>query len=479
MKVVHYLKKSLYDLQDFYLNSPRWVKKSLGYVGRYMPPRYLYGKEFIQTYKLLNESQYWTYEQHREFQFSNLKSLLQYAYDNVIYYKQLFDDIGFRPNEIGTPEDIRQIPSLTKKTIINNLDRLIARNIPYSDLHKVTTSGSTGNPMLFVMEKAKTRQREKAFIYQLWKRVGFDIGDKFAVLRGNLLKKNLWYDFDPISNYLILSPFKLDADSVNMYVKKLNEFHPDFLYVYPSTATLLANLMLKNNLKLKNKPKAVLCSSEKLYSWQRELLQNVFECRIFSWYGHSEYAVLAGECECSQDYHLFPEYGYTELIKADKSFITADQEIYEIVTTGFNNYALPFIRYKTGDYAILSQHEKCSCGRNYRLIKEVIGREQDFVVTAEKNLISLTSLIPAQHLKSFAKIEKIQVIQNEIGKIKILIIPLDNFTAKDEKEFGDRIQECVGNGNLKLDFEYVKEIPTTVTGKHVFLKQNLDLNNLK
>lgn len=466
-------------MQDFYVDSPWWIKKSIGYIGRNIPLKYLYGKEFIKTYELLNKSQYWTFEEHKEYQFNNLKLLLQQAYNNTSYYKQLFDSVGFQPNEIKDLEDIKQIPFLTKRIIIDNLDKIIATNISSNNLHKVTTGGSTGNPMVFFMEKAKTRQREKAFIYRLWERIGFNIRDKIAVIRGNVLKKHRWYDFDPLSNSLVLSPFHLNSNTIGIYIKKLNEFRPDFLHVYPSTATLLASLMTKNNLRLANKLKAVFCSSEKLYAGQRELLQSVFDCRIYSWYGHSEYSALAGECECSNDYHFFSEYGYTELIKADKNLLNINQDIYEIVATGFNNYALPFIRYKTGDYAILSDNNKCSCGRNYMLIKEVIGREQDFIVTAEKNLISLTSLIPAQHLKSFAKIEKMQITQNEIGKIKILIIPIENFSVKDERELSNRIQECVGNGNLKLVFEYVKEIPTTATGKHVFLKQNLDINNLK
>jgi phenylacetate-CoA ligase len=223
--------------------------------------------------------------------------------------------------------------------------------------------------------------------------------------------------------------------------------------------------------------KAVLCGSEKLFESHRDLMRKVFECRIFSWYGHSEYAVLAGECENSEDYHVFPEYGYTEFVKVDHNFDDIQEDIYEVVATGFNNYALPFIRYKTGDYAILKKGYCDRCLRKYPLIKEIVGREQDYVVIEDGRLVSLTALIFGQHLKSFSKTKKMQIEQRKIGEIIVHIIPSGIFTEEDETEMKQVMQRCVGKG-LNVTFEYPDDIKPTRSGKHTFLKQHLNLNSL-
>lgn len=469
------MKSLFYELQNLYLESPWWFRKSVGCVGRFVPLNCLYGREFIKTSRFLETSQYWSSKGHTEYQFRNLKILLQHAYNNVPYYKELFNSIGFQPGDFSDLSDIKGIPYLTKETIIHNLEKLIATNISSKDLQKVTTGGSTGKPMVFFMEKARTRQREKAFMYQQWKRMGFRLRDRVAVLRGSLPSKNRWYDFDPLMNSLVLSSFQLSDKSVRMYANKINEFQPKFLHVYPSTAMLLATLMLNNDLKLNYKLQAIFCGSEKLYPSQRESLQTVFDCKIYSWYGQSEYVALAGECEYSQYYHIFPEYGYVELVEGNGKPYDIGQNVYEIVATGFNNYALPFIRYRTGDYAIPADYERCACGRNYPLIKEVIGRKQDYILTSDKRFISLTGLIFGQHFNAFAKIKKMQLIQNKVGEVEIRIVPYDTYQRQDEKEINDRVMECVGNTGLKLTFSYVSEIPATSTGKHLFLKQNLGL----
>lgn len=412
-----------------------------------------------------------------QYQMEELKRLLQHAYDNVPYYWSLFHDVGFRPQDFKDFSGLKRIPFLTKKLVRENLHGLVARNVPNSELVEANTGGSTGEPMAFFRERSKTSPRERAFMFQQWERVGFKVGDRIADLRGPNPKEDKIFTFEPFLNSLILSSFKLSQKTVREYVRTMNKYRPKFLHVYPSTGWLLANLMEQQDLRLDYQLKAVLCGSEKLFKSYRDLMQMVFECRIFSWYGHSEYAVLAGECENSDDYHVFPEYGYTEFVKVDHKLNDIQEEVFEVVATGFNNYALPFIRYKTGDYAILKKGYCDRCFRQYPLIKEIVGREQDYVVTEDGRWISLTALIFGQHLESFSKTKKMQIEQKKIGEIIVKIVPSTTFTEKDETEIRQVMQRCVGNG-LNITFEYPDDIEPTRSGKHPFLKQHLNLNSL-
>jgi phenylacetate-CoA ligase len=471
------MKNLKHKFNDFYLSSPPWCKTALGAVLSVIPQNVRYGREFSKFRQLLRSSQWWDQKRLAQYQMAELKRLLQHAHDNVPYYSSLFHDVGFHPQDFKDFSDLKRIPFLTKKLVRENLHNLVAKNIPKSELVKTNTGGSTGEPMVFFRERSRTSPREKAFMFQQWERVGFKVGDRMAGLRGPNPKEDKLFTFEPLINSLILSSFKLRWETVVEYVRAMNKYEPKFLHVYPSTGGLLAKLMEDRNLRLDYQLKGVLCGSEKLFKSHRDLMRKVFECRIFSWYGHSEYAVLAGECESSEDYHVFPEYGYTEFVQVNHKFDDIEEELYEVVATGFNNYAFPFIRYKTGDYAILKKGYCDRCFRQYPLIKQIVGREQDYVVTEDGRLISLTALIFGQHLKSFSKIEKMQIEQREIGKIVIRIVPTTTFTDGDQIETRQVIQKCVGNG-LGITFEYPDDIEPTNNRKYAFLKQYLNLNSL-
>ena len=47
-----------------------------------------------------------------------LAEIVQYAYRNVPYYHDLFDRLGIVPEKIQTIKDLKQIPILSKRTIL-------------------------------------------------------------------------------------------------------------------------------------------------------------------------------------------------------------------------------------------------------------------------------------------------------------------------------------------------------------------------
>ncbi len=98
---------------------------------------------------------------------------------------------------------------------------------------------------------------------------------------------------------------------------------------------------------------------------KKEYVEKIFNTKVFSFYGHSERLVIAGECEYSTEYHVEPLYGYCEIIDEQG----AASQFGEIVATGFLNNDMPLIRYKTGDMASWSQTPTCKCGRCYKDLK--------------------------------------------------------------------------------------------------------------
>ena len=434
-----------------------------------------YIKTFYDTYTFLQKSQWWSRAKLEEYQMQQLSKLLHHAYENVPYYRKLFDERGLKPKDVQDFDDLRKLPYLTKEIIQENLPHLVAQNCLKSKLQYVTTGGSTGIPLGFYLERGYASVQGWAFMKTLWDRVGYRFSDKCVVLRGKVVKsanKGKFWESALFGRWLILSSYHMTDENLPKYIDKIRKFKPRFIQAYPSAITILARFMRENDVKPFPTVKAILCGSENLYSWQRDLLEEVFQCRVYSWYGHSEQAVLAGECERGTYYHIFPEYGFVELIGDNGKPVTEDGKMGEIVATGLNNFACPLIRYRTMDLAIPS-NAKCECGRNYPLLKSVEGRLQELITTRTGRLISMTAI--NMHSDVFDNVKQFQFHQDEKEEVTFNIVRGDTYTQRDTEYIRKELQKKLGN-DINLVIRFVDHIPRTRSGKHRFLIQKLPIN---
>jgi len=453
---------------------PTPLKQGLKYAYGAIPPPIRYGKVFRETYAFLQESQWWSREQLEEYQLEQLSKLLHHAYENVPYYRRIFDDRGLKPKDIRALKDLQKLPYLTKEIIQNNLLDLVARNSPQSKLQYVTTGGSTGIPLGFYHDKGVSNAMERAFMLSQWNRVGFKNDDRCVVLRGAVVhsvSKDKFWEYDPLNKSLILSSYHMTDENLTKYIEKIREFKPTFIRAYPSAIIILARFVEENNIASFPSIKAILCGSENLYTWQREVLEKNFRCRVYSWYGHAEQAVLAGECEYSTYYHIFPEYGIVELIGKDGKPVTQEDELGEVVATGLNNFICPLIRYRTMDLATLV-NTRCKCGRNYPLLKKVEGRLQELIVTSTGRLISMTAI--NMHSDVFDNVKQFQFYQEKKGEVIFNIVKKDTYTERDTKYIRTELYKKLGD-DVDVIIHYVDDIPRTQSGKYRFLIQKLPI----
>jgi len=454
--------------------SPNFIKTPAKSIYHSIPEHIKGSRTFREKYKFLEKSQYWTKSQHEEYQMEQLLKLIKHAYETAPYYKKVFNERGLTPKNIQNFNDLKQLPYLTKDIIQNNLTDLVSNKYNKNEMVCVATGGSTGIPMEFYEQKYLAKDLENAFIFSQWNRVGFDTKkiNKHVILRGNIPEKGI---FQKNGDQLILSSYLLTDDNMKIYIKMIEDFQPDFIQAYPSSINILSDYIISNDIFIKLKHlKAILCSSENIYDFQREKIEKAFNTRVYGFYGNTEKCCLASECEKSDYYHIVSEYGYTEIINENGEDVTKEGEVGEIVATGFNNYVVPFIRYKTMDLAV-STNEICSCGRNYRLIKKIQGREQEQIVTNDGVKISVTCITSiTHHLNVFSKIKLIQFEQNEIGKVIIKIVEKEKLNNDDVNQIISNMKNAFNN-KLDINVEKVSDIEKTKSGKYRYLIQNLKI----
>lgn len=466
------MEDNLYNYKALYDRTPRWLKRAAGFAYSRIPLTVRYGSQYQDFKQLIARSEFWQPEQLEAYQMSKLSELLHHAYKNVPYYRETFDKVGLKPADIRTSSDLQALPILTKEDLRDRQADLVARNVPESVRLYITTGGSTGIPVGFFLQKGLSRSKELAFIQDQWSRVGYCEGDRCAVIRGALIHRTasgVHWDYEPIKNHLLMSSYHITDATTPQYLEALAAFRPKFIQAYPSALTLIATYMKANNIPAPAGLRAILCGSENLYPSQRQLLEETFDCRVFSWYGHSERAVLGGECEHSSDYHLYPQYGLTEVVDGRGAYLDQDGDIGEIVATGFDNFVMPLIRYRTMDVGVIAKGN-CACNRHYPRLKRIDGRLQELILTKIGRRISMTAI--NMHSPVFNNLNQFQFYQDVAGKVTFLYSPKSTFGAGDESSIRLELGEKLG-ADVELLLKPVDEIPRTPSGKYRFLIQKI------
>ena len=433
----------------------------------------LYQKYYFRTKRLLNSKSFNTKENIERYQLKKLKDIIEYSNKYVPYYYDLFNRINFRPDDFKSIKDIKRIPYLTKDIIRNNQEKLISRVFPKKFIKTVQTGGTTGVPLDFFLDKRTSSVIEMAYLEDMWKRVNYRIYNKCVVLREdnieNIIEGQKYWKMNFTTNWLTMSARHLNTDTFRIFYNKIISFNPHFIIAFPSNAYLLARLIKENNLRNFPRLKAVICSSENMYDWQRKYMEEIFKVRIYSYYAHSEKCIIASECKNSSMYEFYPQYGFVELINRDNNWCTEENEKGEIIATGFNNFVSPFLRYKTDDVGIYTTL-RCENNLNWYTLKRIEGRTQDFLIDRD-NTPKTSIHIDRPFWNIRDQIYAYQYIQDNPGEVLLKIHAKEKLNSKQL----DDIKKVFLKTYFKIDIkiEQVHYISRTKSGKFRYLLQNI------
>ncbi len=387
-------------------------------------------------------------EQQQSFIFKRIKTLVEYAYSNISFYKEFYDKKEFNPIQLKFFADIEKIP-VVDKAILNEYD-IEKRSASIKGRYIVNTGGSSGTPFSFYIEPS-SMGHEWAHMHHVWEKLGYKASDFKLTFGGRSDVKDL-VGYDVVRNSFAADIYA-DYKQVSERLKKILRKHTiKYLHGYPTSIYDFAvfcreedselQRMLSKNLK------GVFFGSEYPHAHYRRVIEEVFDVKTISWYGHTERAVLAYEEDEHFKYEPFQTYGFAEAQKADG-------ENYELIGTSYYNFASPLIRYNTND--IISDVE--SDNGILRSFKVTKGREGEFVTDKDGKKINLTGLIFGRHHEIFNHSKFIQVKQTEIGKVEV------HFVASDVDEIEARKMFDAQNLNLDISFVKREEPFRTQSGK--------------
>jgi phenylacetate-coenzyme A ligase PaaK-like adenylate-forming protein len=456
-------------LRNAYESCPYTARLLFGRLFSIVPNSIKFGKYYYHTKEDLEKMNKMGEKETLDYQITTLRNLLISAKQDVPYYKNLFKKVGIAPAKKFDLAEFEKIPLLTRDMVRNEQNQLLKNKSQLSSYKYSTTAGTSGKPLGFYVSHDASAI-EWAYMLWNWSFAGFRQYDKRIVLRGNFVQgsSNRFYEYDPIRNALNFSSFNLNEENLEKILEKTLRYRPDFFHAYPSTAIIFAQYLERNKFRIPSL-KALLLGSENLLLSQKKYLEKIFNCRVYSWYGHSEKCVLAGNCDMTDGYWPFPFYGYTEIVDKTGKVISEVGKKGRIVGTSFINDATIFIRYLTDDEAEWGI-EKVN-GVERKVLRNIIGRwDQEVLVgkTGAKIPIAAVNI----HSKIYTKVSAFQFYQEEKGRAVLRIIKSNNWQSQDLeillKEFSEKL-----SAEIELEVEFVDKIPKAKSGKFKFIEQKL------
>ena len=445
---------------------PAPAREALEQAVSFVPRPWLYGGTFRATRALLARTERMPLPELRAWQDERIRELVRWAHARVPYWRRVMDERGVRPEHVQGASDLRLLPFLTKEILRDHASELLAEGVPDSKKEQVSTGGTSGEPLRFMIDRDRSA-KEWAFMTWQWGRVGYRPGMRRAVLRGMLVQADRLHEWHPLLDELVLSTFRLSAATVPHYLRQIERYRPEFLHAYPSSAEHLARLLRDVPQAKRPKFRALLLGSENVYPAQRELLEEAFGCRAYAWYGHSEKCLLGGGCEESDDYHIYPEYGVLEVVGEDGESV-APGGTGTLVGTGFINRAMPFLRYMTDDRATLVA-EPCPCGRAYPRLRGIEGRWHGERLFGDGGRVfSMTAL--NTHSAVFDRVARFRIRQEKAGEATVFVVPGAGYGDADRRAVKNEYDMRAG-GTVRFTVVEVEELPLTGRGKFKFIEQ--------
>jgi phenylacetate-CoA ligase len=449
----------LYQYRMIYYDFPQSLKIFLGSLYGNIPLSIRFGEGYNSHTKIIQKFENANEQYKLDFMYNKTLETLLFAEKNIPYYKDIFNKYGISSKSFKSLDDINLFPLLTKNDIKKNLDKIYTQKIEKTVSYY--SGGSLSTPTKFFLP-VSTRAKEKAYNNYIFSKIKYQHRDKSLLLKGREIvnvKKDIFWEYEPVENFFLLSTNYLNSEKFSIMYTKVKEFKPRFLIGYPS-----AVLSFIKQSKLYNLNKldiaGVILTSETIYKDELQSIQEYFGVDVLTHYGHTERNIIGYRINRSM-YNFMNSYG---LVREKNS---------ELITTTFDNFTMPFINYKSGDSVVgsINHYETTDIIKE---VENIEGRTQDYLVTKDKRLISITSMYYNRD-KLFEQVNAIQYIQEKIGEVTVLI---------ESTEINPKVLEKTMNQNLAykgldITVHVVQEIKKSARGKRIVCIQKLDIDNIK
>jgi len=325
-------------------------------------------------------------------QAKRLRRMVNYAYRSVPYYRETFDRLGLRPDDVRSVEDLARLPAIERAQIQRDPDHFRSTFVPREDLLKISSGGSTGatrtifHDLRGVFQNAAHGERERS----IWTAM---IGRK-ASYRELVIAP-------PNSSTFKVQQFCRDRglyprgasvereylslfDPAGKTVERINAFRPHIVHSYGSYLAILFGHLAATGERF-HRPTVVTYTSDALSLSVRRLIEEQFRLPVFTTYQAVEAFKIGFECEAHRGVHLNLDLYPVRIVDEAGRTLPAG-ESGEVIVSNLVNGGTVLLNYRLGDIAALLPG-CCPCGRALPLLSYPQGRSDDLIRLASGRIV--------------------------------------------------------------------------------------------
>jgi phenylacetate-CoA ligase len=414
--------------------------------------RLRYGRDLDRRVEIIHERESWDRDAWSTWRAETLSRRLVEAREHVPHYRGL-----------GLPADasLEDFPILEKRQVRSSEATFRDERFPVRELVEDHTSGSTGTPLDLWWSPDAVRDWYALVHARMHAWYDLNLSDAWGMLGGQLIvpatvdRPPFWV-WNAGMRQLYLSVYHLSPAHLPHYVRALERHRVRYLLGYPSALYELARGIL-NGAGSPPPMRVIFTNSEPLWPHQRAAVEAAFECPVVETYGMAEVVTAASQCP-SGGLHLWPEAGHLELLE-DGHAVPAGRSG-EVIGTGLLNPAMPFIRYRVGDRAILKPTDaSCPCGRRLPLLEAIEGRSDDVLRTPDGRTIGRLDPV----FKGGLPIVEAQIVQDRLDHMWVRYVPEGARDTSVVEHIRREIEARMPG--VQVDFDALTRIPRDARGK--------------
>lgn len=362
-------------------------------------------------------------QQHQE---TRLKQLLKHAYSSIPFYRQLYDQVGFHPDEFLSLSNLSLIPMVTK-TMLRKADPATLQPADTTRNLYLSTSGSTGEPVgLYKSNESLWLFMAAAFIqYRHWSRFA-DLKSPLYIL--DETPGNIDYVLgDLLRTFAMEDRFLSAFANVQHIHDAIETFQPDYISSYPSVLRSLSLHTGTDPSQHYASVRIINLTSEMLDSHTRKLITQAFpQARIIETYTATEAGFMGYQCLDAGGFHLTEDLGIYELLPLENH-----PSLHQLIVTDLTNFATPLIRYSGLNDLVTAAPSPCACGSHHLRIENLHGRVIDTITLPDGS--SVTPYLLTNIVAEIPGIQKYQIIQITSTEFHIKVV-MDSLLVKSSSD---------------------------------------------
>ncbi|MBP3703965.1 MAG: phenylacetate--CoA ligase [Clostridia bacterium] len=316
----------------------------------------------------------------KEIQSERLRKIVKTCYEKIPLYRERFDEMGLKPEDIQSIDDITKLP-FTYKNDLRDTYPFGMLAVPREELYRVhASSGTTGKQTVVGYTKNDVDVWATCAARSIVACGGtpadlVHVSYGYGLFTGGL---GLHYGAEKLGAAAI----PVSSGNTARQVQILQDYGSDIICCTPSYAMYIGETVRDKGIDPKTlRVRVGIFGAEPWTEEMRREIERLLDIKAYDIYGLSEIAGPGVSCECTEQagMHINEDYFYPEIIDPETGEQLPDGEYGELVFTCIGKEALPLIRYRTRDICSLT-HEKCKCGRTLVRMGKTRGRTDDMLI---------------------------------------------------------------------------------------------------